>query len=188
MCRTRRRLPASAHDPSVCKHLDDVSELGACYVHFERLTDGSGLPLVDDDVALGIHLVTNGQRLAAILALFRCLLHASDDLLPEIGGVILGQTFQHALQDDRILQVVLRERLQLALLPALFVPALVISVHFPQLSGAGLCADHRAAIPAEHFTAQQIVHLRPPCRIVAARLKVLGSFQEGRLVDDRLHV
>ena len=69
-------------------------------MHFERLTDSSSLPLVNDDVALGVHLVTDGQRLAAILTLLRGLLHASDDLLPQVGGVILGQALQHALQDD----------------------------------------------------------------------------------------
>nr|WP_242955651.1 hypothetical protein [Lachnoclostridium sp. An196] len=84
--------------------------------------------------------------------------------------------------------MVLRERLQLAGLPTLFVSALVIPVHLPQLPGAGLCIDHRAAVPAEHFTAQQIVHLRPPCRIVAARFEMLGRLLEGGLVNDRLHV
>ena len=94
------RLAAPAHDPAISEQLHQVPDLGACNVHFERPPDNGSLALIHDNVALGVHLVPDGQGLAAILALLRGLLHASDDLLAEVGGVILGQALQHALQDD----------------------------------------------------------------------------------------
>ena len=78
------------------------------------------------------------------------------------------------------------DRLQLALRPALLRPALVIVVHLPRLTGAALSVQHGATISTKAFTAQQIVHLRPPCCIVPARFEVSGGLVEGRLVDDRL--
>ena len=69
-------------------------------MELERLPDNCRLALIHDDVTLGVYFIPYRQRLAAILTLLRGLLHASDDLLAEIGGVILGQALQYALQDD----------------------------------------------------------------------------------------
>nr|WP_308132590.1 hypothetical protein [uncultured Gemmiger sp.] len=96
------RLPAPAHDPTVSEQLDDVPDLAASDVELERLPDNCRLALIHDDVTLGVYFIPYRQRLAAILTLLRGLLHASDDFLAEIGGVILGQALQYALQDDSL--------------------------------------------------------------------------------------
>nr|WP_242942165.1 hypothetical protein [Provencibacterium massiliense] len=91
------------------EELDQLLRLGPGVVHPEGFPDNGSLLLVDDDVLLVVHRVADRQRRPTILSLFRGLPHASDDLLPEVCGVILGQAFQNALQDDPLRT--LRDRL-----------------------------------------------------------------------------
>ena len=96
----RDRSAALANDPAALKVLHQLLHRSSGNVHLERLADQGGLFLVDDHMAVGVYFIANRERLAAILPLFCGLPHTSDDLLTQVGGVILGQAFQDAFQDD----------------------------------------------------------------------------------------
>lgn len=100
---------------------------------------------------------------------------------------VIGQHVLDRGLDDAVLQMIPGDGLQLALRPALLRPALVIVIHPPRFTGARLSVQHRATISTEAFTAQQIVHFCPPCRVITRRPEVFGRFLEGRPVDDGLH-
>lgn len=69
-------------------------------MHPEGLPDDGGLLLVDDNVPGLVGRVADRQRGPTVQTLLRGLPHASHDLLAEVGGVVLGQALQDALQND----------------------------------------------------------------------------------------
>ncbi|MDD5852587.1 MAG: hypothetical protein PUD03_00565 [Lachnospiraceae bacterium] len=70
-------------------------------VQLEGFTHDGSLLLVYDDVPVLVPGVADREA-EGPLALLCCLSDPSADLLLQVGAVVLGQTFQHALQDNAL--------------------------------------------------------------------------------------